>query len=84
MSDGNFKCGVHDFSTDSPVKWYDHLTELEHIHDLNTKCQCGKSIHVKPKIKLSLKLHGIPKGFMCDECKKHIQNTPEIKEKKIQ
>lgn len=76
-------CGDHNFSTDDFDEWYEHLEKFEHTYDLQTDCRCGKRIHVRPKTKLPAKLLGIPIGYMCDECKKHIQDTPEVKKEKV-
>ena len=81
MSDGLFKCGTHDFSTNDIVQWDKHCAELEHEYDVKTECNCGKKIHLKPKLKLSPKAKRIPRGLMCDDCKKSLMDVSEIKEK---
>lgn len=82
MSDGNFKCGVHDFSTDDIIQWDKHCAQLEHEYDVHTNCSngCGVKIHIKPKQKLSKESYGITRGYVCNNCKDKIKSVPEIKE----
>jgi len=80
MPDGNFKCGVHDFSTDDIKKWDEHCNENEHEYDLHDECECGEPLHIKPKQKLGPKAKRIPRGFKCNECMKKAKVAPEIKE----
>jgi len=80
MSNGIFKCDVHDFSTDDITQWDEHCSEFEHEYDLHTECECGDTIHIKPKQKISLKSKRIPRGYKCEECKKKVADAPEIKE----
>lgn len=77
-----FQCGVHDFSTNDPILWDEHCAELEHEYDLHIKCAggCGKKLHIKPKQKLAKESYGIPRGYVCADCKPKIQSVPEIKE----
>lgn len=80
MLEGQFKCEDHDFSTNDIKKYDKHMAEFEHVYDLRTKCHCGKQIHVKPKIKLLPSANRVPTGFMCDDCKKNMMDTCEIKD----
>lgn len=83
MPDNIFKCSIHDFSTDNIVKWDEHCAELEHEYDVHTECGCGKQIHIKPKVKLSIKSKRIPQNCICDDCKKSLMNTSEIKDEVV-
>lgn len=83
MADGLFKCGPHKFETNDINKWDEHMAELEHEYDVHTECQCGKKIHLKPKLKLSPKAKRIPQGLMCDDCRKSMSNVSEIKDEVI-
>ncbi len=78
----NFKCGKHNFSTDDPVKWDEHCAEIEHEYDLHINCAggCGTKLHIKPNQKLSKESKRIPRGYMCADCKKNVQDVEEIKE----
>ena len=82
MPDGLFKCGIHDFSTNDVEKWYKHEAELEHEYDLHILCAngCGTKLHIKPKQKISKESRGIPRGYVCKDCKSKIVDVPEIKE----
>ena len=77
-----FQCGTHDFSTDDIEKWDDHLAEIEHEYDLHIPCagQCGEKLHIKPKQKLAKSARRIPRGYMCDSCRKNVQEVSHIKE----
>ena len=75
-----FQCGPHEFSTNDIKKWDKHCAEKDHEYDLHTECDCGKSIHIKPNIKLGLKAKRIPTGYKCAECQKKAIDAPEIKE----
>ena len=77
-----FQCGLHDFSTSNFKKWDEHCAELEHEYDLHIDCSngCGKKLHIKPKQKLAKESGGIPRGYVCTDCKSKVQTVPEIKE----
>lgn len=79
---GNFKCGVHDFSTDDPVKWDEHIATEEHEYDLHISCNggCGTKLHIKPKQTVSKESKRIPRGYLCNDCKEKVKDVPEIKE----
>lgn len=82
MSDNSFKCGIHEFSTSDPEKWDKHMAEFEHEYDLHIPCAnlCGKSLHLKPKQKLSPLANRVPRGYLCPDCKEKVKEAPEIKE----
>ena len=77
-----FKCGLHDFSTSDITKWDKHCAENEHEYDLHTPCAsgCGAKIHIKPKQKLGAEAKRIPRGYLCDGCKKKVKEAKAIKE----
>jgi len=77
-----FKCGLHDFSTNSPTKWDEHCAKLDHEYDVHIACanKCGNKIHIKPKQTLSPDANRIPRGYVCKSCKNKIKVVPEIKE----
>ncbi len=75
-----FQCGIHEFSTNDIKKWDKHCAENEHEYDLHTECDCGKSIHIKPKQKLGPNAKRIPRNYKCAECQKKATDAPEIKE----
>ena len=77
-----FKCGTHDFSTNSIEKWDKHCSSKEHDYDLHVPCanKCGEKLHIKPHQKVTLDSTRIPRGYLCSNCKKNVQNVPEIKE----
>ena len=76
------RCGVHDFSTEDIEKWAEHCAEIDHEYDLHINCAngCGKKLHIKPNQKLSKESYGIPRGYVCEDCKDNVQTVPEIKE----
>jgi len=82
ISNDTFQCGVHDFSTNDIIKWEEHCSVMEHEYDLHINCSngCGKKLHIKPKQKLSKESYGVPRGYVCSDCKDKIQTVPEIKE----
>lgn len=80
MPDGIFKCGLHKFSTSDIVQWDEHCAELEHEYNVRTECGCGKQIHIKTTVKLPPEARRIPPNLMCDDCKKTLMETSEIKE----
>jgi len=82
LADKIFKCGTHDSSTDSITEWDKHCEENEHEYDLHINCAngCGKKLHIKPNQKLSKKSYGIPRGYVCEDCKDKVQAVQEIKE----
>ena len=86
MSNGIFKCGIHDFSTDDINKSDKHYAEIEHEYDLQTECAtgCGKKIHIIVKQKLSIKSGRIPRGHMCKDCRKKVPDIIDINEVVIQ
>jgi len=77
-----FQCGIHDFSTDDIILWDKHCAEIDHEYDLHIKCSngCGKKLHIKPSQKVSEKSYGIPRGYVCSDCKDKVQTVSEIKE----
>ena len=77
-----FKCSEHDFSTSVLAEWDKHCLEEEHGYDLHTPCagKCGKTIHIEPHVKLDPSARRIPRGYMCDDCKKKVEDAKEIKE----
>ena len=75
-----FQCAIHDFSTDNIIQWDEHCVENEHEYDLHTECECGVSLHIKPKQKLGPNAKRIPRGFKCIQCKQIVIDAPEIKE----
>lgn len=79
-----FKCDTHDFSTNDIKKYDKHCSELEHEYDVRIDCanKCGKRIHIKVKQKLVPEARRIPRGYVCNDCKKKILSTEEIKEPK--
>ena len=82
MAGGIFKCGLHNFSTDSPIKWDEHCSKLDHEYDVHIPCanKCGNKIHIKPKQKLSADANRIPRGYLCKDCKNKVKDVTEIKE----
>lgn len=78
----SFKCDLHDFSTSKPEAWDKHCAEFEHEYDLHTPCAnlCGTQIHILPKQKLAREAKRIPRGYLCDECKKKVKDVKAIKE----
>jgi len=80
MGDNIFKCGIHNFSTDNLKKWDKHYAEFEHEYDLHIDCaaKCGEKLHIKPKQKLGFAAKRIPRGYMCDECKKKVNDVSHI------
>ncbi len=82
MSDGAFKCGLHDFSTSNPTEWDKHCSELEHEYDVHIACAngCGTKLHIKPNQKLTADANRIPRGYLCKDCKEKVKDVPEIKE----
>ncbi len=77
-----FKCGLHNFSTNTPAEWDKHCAKLEHEYDLHAPCanKCGTKIHIKTTQKLSPDANRIPRGYLCKKCKKKVKNVTEIKE----
>lgn len=75
-----FQCGLHDFSTNDIKKWDEHCAKNDHEYDLHTECDCGKPLHIKPKVKLGPKAKRIPRAYKCAECQKKATDAPEIKE----
>lgn len=82
MSNDAFKCGLHDFSTNSIDKWDEHCAKVEHVYDLRVPCanKCGKKIHLKVKQKLAVNARRIPRGYMCNDCRKKVQSVEIIEE----
>lgn len=76
-----FKCGLHNFTTDNIEKWDKHCSSKSHEYNLRILCanSCGKTIHIKPTQKVS-NSNRVPRGYLCNDCKKKVQNVPEIKE----
>lgn len=81
-SSDNFKCDLHDFSTSNIEEWDKHCLENEHEYDLHTPCanKCGEVIHIKPKQKLDPSAKRIPRGYLCEKCKKKVKDAKPIKE----
>ena len=77
-----FKCDLHDFSTSDIEKYDKHCAELEHEYDLHTPCAnlCGHQIHILPKQKLDPAARRIPRGYLCDDCKKKVKDAKAILE----
>lgn len=81
-SGDTFKCNLHDFSCSDITKWDEHCAELEHEYDLHIPCAnlCGHQIHILPKQKIAKEARRIPRGYLCDDCKKKVKDAKAIKE----
>lgn len=65
---GNFKCFIHNFETDDPIKWDKHCIETKHKISGTAPCVfCGKSVEFKDLPYIGM---GKPVGAVCDNCKK--------------
>ncbi len=78
----NFQCGLHDFSTSNIEKWDEHCAKKDHEYDLHVPCanKCGKKIYLKVKQKVAVDSNRIPRGYVCVDCKKKIQNVEILEE----
>ena len=78
----SFKCNLHDFSTSDTEKYDVHCAELEHEYDLHTPCAnlCGNQIHILPKQKVAKEARRIPRGYLCNDCKKKVKDAKQVKE----
>lgn len=56
------------------------MEEFVHEYILHIDCAtgCGKKLHIKPKQKVSKESKRVPRGYMCSDCKKNVQDVEEI------